>query len=143
MHSLFTLDKAEQVRSRASLAAEEVASILSLLHEFANVFTWSHADMPGVLLELIEHRLSVRDSFRPIRQRLRQFHPVRQEVIKQEVDRLLEASFIREIQYLEWLSNVVVVPKKNGKWRVCVDYTNFNDACQKDLSTPFWPDPIS
>ena len=55
-----------------------------------------------------------------------------QEVIKQEVDRLLEAGFIKEIQYLEWLSNVVVVPKKDGKWRVCVDYTNLNDACPKD-----------
>ena len=111
---------------------EEVASILPLLHEFTNVFALSHADMSGVLPELVEHRLTVRDSFRPVRQRLRRFHPVRQEVIKQEVDRLLEADFIREIQYPEWLSNVVVVPKKNNKWRVCVGYTNLNEACPKD-----------
>ena len=48
------------------------------------------------------------------------------------MDRLLEPRFIKEIQYPEWLSNVVVVPKKNGKWRVCVDYTNLNGACLKD-----------
>ena len=53
-------------------------------------------------------------------------------MIKQEVDRLLEVGFIREIQYPKWLSNVVVVPKKNGTWRVCMDYTNLNDACPKD-----------
>ena len=57
---------------------------------------------------------------------------MRREVIKQKVDKLLAAGFIREIQYPEWLSNVVVVPKKNGKWRVCVDYSNLNDACLKD-----------
>ena len=60
------------------------------------------------------------------------FHPARKEVIKQKVDRLLEVEFIKKIQYLEWLSNMVVVPKKNGKWRVCMDYTNLNDACPKD-----------
>ncbi|KAL6327271.1 hypothetical protein AAG906_017828 [Vitis piasezkii] len=48
-----------------------------------------------------------------------------------EVDKLLEAGFIREVEYPEWLANVVVVPKKEGKWRVCVDYTNLNNACPK------------
>ena len=48
------------------------------------------------------------------------------------MDRLLETEFIKEIQYPEWLSNVVVVPKKNNKWQVCVDYTNLNDAYPKD-----------
>ena len=57
---------------------------------------------------------------------------MRREVIKQKVDKLLAAGLIREIQYPEWLSNVVVVPKKNGKWSVYVDYSNLNDACSKD-----------
>ena len=57
---------------------------------------------------------------------------MRLEVIKQKFDKLLATGFIREIQYPEWLSNVMVVPKKNGKWRVCVDYSNLNDACLKD-----------
>ena len=48
------------------------------------------------------------------------------------MDKLLEVGFIREVEYPEWLANVVVVPKKGGKWRVCVDYTNLNDACPKD-----------
>ncbi|RVW72520.1 Transposon Ty3-I Gag-Pol polyprotein [Vitis vinifera] len=47
-------------------------------------------------------------------------------------DKLLEAGFIREIEYPDWLENVVVVPKKEGKWRVCVDYTSLNNACPKD-----------
>ena len=48
------------------------------------------------------------------------------------MDNLLAAGFIREVKYPEWLANVVVVPKKGGKWRVCVDYTDLNDACPKD-----------
>ena len=52
--------------------------------------------------------------------------------MKKEVDKLLAAGFIKEIQFQEWLSNMVVVSKKNDKWRVCMDYTNLNDACPKD-----------
>ena len=48
------------------------------------------------------------------------------------MDKLLEAGFIIEVDYPDWLANVVVVPKKEGKWRVCVDYTNLNNACPKD-----------
>ena len=48
------------------------------------------------------------------------------------MDNLLAAGFIREVKYPEWLTNVVVVLKKCGKWRVCVDYTNLNEACPKD-----------
>ena len=48
------------------------------------------------------------------------------------MDKLLEVRLVKEIQYPEWLSNVVVVPKKNSKWQVCVDYTNLKDTCPND-----------
>ena len=47
------------------------------------------------------------------------------------MDNLLKVGFIREIKYPEWLANVVVVLKKGDKWRVCVDYADFNEACLK------------
>jgi len=49
-----------------------------------------------------------------------------------EVDRLLQADFIREMFYPNRLSNPVLVKKKNGKWRVCINFTNLNEACPKD-----------
>ena len=49
-----------------------------------------------------------------------------------EVNKLLAAHFIREVYYLEWLTNVVMVKKAYGKWRMCVDFTDLNNACSKD-----------
>ena len=51
---------------------------------------------------------------------------------KDEVQKLLDAGVIREVQFLEWLANVVMVLKKNGKSRMCIDFTNLNKACPKD-----------
>ena len=52
--------------------------------------------------------------------------------MKEEVEKLKEAGAIKEVYYLEWLANIVVVKKKSGKWRVCVDFTDLNKACPKD-----------
>ena len=53
-------------------------------------------------------------------------------MIHDEAHKLLAAGHIREIQYPEWLANVVLVQKPNGKWRMCVDFTDLNKACPKD-----------
>jgi len=67
-----------------------------------------------------------------VRQRRRKFNEERRHVIKEETKKLLSAGHIREIQYPEWLANVVLVKKANGKWRMCVDFTDLNKACPKD-----------
>lgn len=48
------------------------------------------------------------------------------------MDKLLDVRFIREVLHLDWLPNEVLVPKKNKKWRMCVDYSGLNKACPKD-----------
>ena len=63
---------------------------------------------------------------------MRRFHPDRHSVIQAEVDNLLHNGFIRAVKYPECLANVVVVPKKGNKWRVCVDYMDINDPSPKD-----------
>lgn len=52
--------------------------------------------------------------------------------IDEEVEKLLKAWFIEELYYPDWLANVVLVKKSNGKWRMCVDFTDLNKACLKD-----------
>ena len=88
--------------------------------------------MLGIHPSVASHRLNILPSSRPVRKKVRQFHSDRQKIIRDEVDKLLEAGFIREVEYPDWLANVVVVPKKEGKWLVCIDYTNLNNACPKD-----------
>nr|CAH67479.1 H0805A05.9 [Oryza sativa] len=107
-------------------------ALVSFLRANADVFAWRPADMPGVPREVIEHRLAVRPGARPVRQKMRRQAPERQAFIREEVARLLEAGFIREVIHPEWLANPVVVPKANGKLRMCIDYTDLNKACPKD-----------
>jgi len=68
---------------------------------------------------------------RLVRQRRRKFNEERRQVVREETA-LLKAGHIREIQYPEWLANVVLVKKASGKWRMCVDFTDLNKACLKD-----------
>ena len=81
---------------------------------------------------LASHKLNIIATVKPVRQKIRHFHPDHHQIIQTEVDNILSAGFIREVKYPEWLANLVVVPKKGGKWRVCVDYTDINEACPKD-----------
>jgi hypothetical protein len=71
-------------------------------------------------------------SHRPVKQRRRSFAPERNQAVAEEVQRLLKAGFIREVDYSEWLANVVLVKKTTGKWRMCVNFTDLNKACPKD-----------
>ena len=93
---------------------------------------WSHADMPGIDPEIIMHKLQVDPLHQPVRNKRRKFAPERDAIINNEVKSLLGEGFIREVQYPEWLPNVVVVKKKNGKWRDCIDFTDLNKSCPKD-----------
>ena len=88
--------------------------------------------MVGISPTMVQHYFNLKKECKPIHHKLRRFHPAHREVIKQEVEKLLTVSFIIKIQYPKWLSNVVVIPKKNGKWCVCGDFSNLNDACPKD-----------
>ena len=88
--------------------------------------------MGGIDPAIITHRLNVGSSFKPVKQKRRSFAPERQKAINEEVAKLLQEGAIREVQYPEWLANVVLVKKANGKWRLCIEFTDVNRACPKD-----------
>ena len=63
---------------------------------------------------------------------MRVFAPKRNKAVMDEMDKLLTANFIREVYYPEWLANIVMVKKANGKWRMCVNFTDLNSDYSKD-----------
>ena len=97
-----------------------------------DVFAWGHEDMPGIDPSVIVHRLNVNPASSPIRHKKRVFTQEKDKAIVEEVRKLLEAGFIREVYYPDWLANVIIVKKSNRKWRMCVDFTDLNKACPKD-----------
>lgn len=88
--------------------------------------------MPGLNRELVERRLLVNEVFRPFKQPTRRMAPEVMLKVKEEVERLVKADFIWPIRYTKWLSNIVLVVKKNRKIRVYIDFRNINLATPKD-----------
>ncbi|GAU44606.1 hypothetical protein TSUD_240980 [Trifolium subterraneum] len=97
-----------------------------------DLFAWKSSDMPGIDESIITHKLAISPSAKPVCQRKRKVGEERRLAIDEEVAKLREADFIEEVKYPDWLANVVMVKKQNGKWRMCVDFTNLNKACPKD-----------
>ena len=106
--------------------------IVNCLKQNLDVFAWTPKDMPGISPNVICHHLNVDPQYKPVRQKKRNIAPDRLLALEEEIDKLLKAGFIREVLYPEWLTNIVMVKKPNGKWRVCIDFTNLNKICLKD-----------
>ncbi|KAL0439193.1 UNVERIFIED_CONTAM: Transposon Ty3-I Gag-Pol polyprotein [Sesamum latifolium] len=85
-------------------------------------------------LAIVDHQniFNVDPQVKPIKQKKRSFEIERNRIIEEEVDKLLKAGYVIEIQYTKWLSNVVIVPKALRKWRMCTNFTNLNKVCPKD-----------
>jgi hypothetical protein len=116
----------------AHLTPEEENELIIFLNKNKNVLAWSAKDLQGVDRDIIEHTLETDEKITPRKQRLRQMSEEKVKAVEAEVQRLQDAKVIREVLYLVWLVNIVPVKKKNGKWRMCVDFTDLNKVCKKD-----------
>ena len=126
-------DNPEHLAYIGSKLAEDLRHLLiHFLKQNKDVFAWKQEDMGGIEPAIITHRLNVSPSFKPVKQKRRSFALERQKAINEEVGKLLQARAIREVEYPEWLANVVLVKKENGKWRLCIYFTDVNQACPKD-----------
>ena len=106
--------------------------VIEVLRKNKDCFAWDYDEMPGLKRELVEHRLPIKDGKRPIKQTPRRFAPAVLTKIKAEIERLLRCKFIRTTRYVEWLANIVLVIKKNGSLRICIDFWDLNTATPKD-----------
>ena len=126
-------DYPEHLAYISSKLAKDLKSLLTqFLRQNRDVFDWKQADMGGIDPTVITHRLNTNPSFKPVKKKRRSFAQKRQKAINEEVGKLLQAEATREVEYSKWLANVVLVKKANGKWRLCIDFTDINKACPKD-----------
>lgn len=88
--------------------------------------------MKGIDLTICIHRIYIKEDCRPIRQPQRRINPTLREIIKEELHKLLNDVFIYPISDSQWVLPLVIVPKKGGKWWVCVDYRALNSTTKKD-----------
>ena len=114
------------------LGLEEFNKITIILKKYKDCFSWDYPKLPGLSRKLVEHRLPIKEGFQPFQQAPRRMAPDITLKIKEEIERLVRAGFIRPARYVEWLSNIVPVLKKNGKLRICIDFRNINMATPKD-----------
>uniref|UniRef100_A0A2N9EQZ0 Uncharacterized protein n=1 Tax=Fagus sylvatica TaxID=28930 RepID=A0A2N9EQZ0_FAGSY len=98
-------EEPREVKIGTRCTTEQKEALIALLREFHEIFAWSYQDMPGLDTDI---------------------------VIKEEVEKQLKAGFLSTVTYSDWVANIVPVPKKDGKVRMCVDYRDLNRASPKD-----------
>ena len=130
--NLGTIEEPRPTFISAQLTAEEEREYVSVLTTYKDVFAWSYKEMPGLDPKVAVHRLAIKPGYRPIKQAQRRFRPELIPQIEEEVNKLIEAGFIREVKYPTWIANIVPVNKKNGQLRIYVDFRDLNSACPKD-----------
>ena len=96
------------------------------------MFAWNAYEAPGVNPSFIFHHLNVNPSVTSKKQPHRCSSKDHSDAVKDDVMKLKQVGGITEVFYPKWLANTVVVKKKNGKWRVCVDFIDLNKAYLKD-----------
>ena len=97
-----------------------------------DVFVWDAYEALAIDPNFICHHLNINPSITPKKQPPQCPSKEHANAIRNEVMKLKQAGAIKEVFYPEWLANTMVVKKKNGKWRVCVDFTDLNKAFPKD-----------
>lgn len=122
------------------------ADVKEIFKDFLNrnidVFAWRYEDMVGIDPMVNCYHLKIDPKVISHRQKIRVLNPERCGALKEEVQKLIKNGFIRETIYPKWVSNLVLVKKHNGKWKICIDFINLNKACLKD-SFPFpWVDQL-
>ncbi|KAL3675122.1 hypothetical protein R1sor_025070 [Riccia sorocarpa] len=126
------IDDQKALKISRDVSQEELTLFGELFLEYQDVFAWSLENMSGIPKENGEHRIDVVDGATPVRQRQYRMNPKYSLMVKDEIDKYLKADIIYLVLSSEWVSPIVIVPKKNGKIRVCQDFKKLNAVTKKD-----------
>jgi hypothetical protein len=130
--NLGTAEEPRNVLIAKELDTEFKEQLTNVLQAYKDVFAWLYEDMKGLNPEFYHHKINLAKDAIPVQQRRYRLNPNYAAKVKEEIDKLLRVGFIRPVKQAIWLSPIVVVPKKNGKLKVCVDYRKLNAATITD-----------
>jgi hypothetical protein len=106
----------------ANLDEQQQQKLIQVLSKYQQDFSWEYSDMKGIDPQLCTHHIYIEKDAQPIRQPKRRMNPHLRDIVKEELQKLLDVDFIYPISDSRWVSPLVIIPKKNGKWKICVDY---------------------
>jgi hypothetical protein len=109
-----------------------VAQTKQFFKEYYDIFSWSYKDFKGIPPHITQHRIQMVTSIPPTHQTWYRMNPNYTTTVKQDLDKLFVANFIVLVEEATWFSPLVVVPKKDDKLRICVDFRKLNVATKKD-----------
>jgi hypothetical protein len=116
----------------ASLETNQQQKLIQMIQGQSGAFAWDYSDMKGIHPDTCMHHIYTNDQIRPVRKPQRRMNPALKDIVKEELQKLLHANFIYPISDSKWVSPLVIVPKKNGKWRICVEFQELNKATYRD-----------
>ena len=122
----------KEVNIGANMEDSVKSILIQMLHDYIKVFSWPYEDMPWLDTHIVVHRLPMKEGCSPIKQKVRRIRPEMSEKIKVDVMKQFNAGFLAVTSYPQWVANVVPVPKKDDKVRMCVGYMDLNRAIPKD-----------
>ena len=143
-------EKGKPVIISAGLTKMEEQNLLETLRKYKEAIAWSIEDLKGISPSNCMHKILLKENARTSIEHQRRLNPVMKEVVRKEVLKWLNASFIYAISDSPWVSPIHMVPKKGGfivirneknelipirtviGWRVCIDYGKLNTATIKD-----------
>jgi ribonuclease HI/transposase InsO family protein len=111
---------------------KERKQLISLVKEYRDVFAFTYDELKAYKDDVFQHTIPLKEDTKPFRQKLRRINPKLAPLIQAELKKMLDAGIIAPTRHSAWCSNLVVVRKKNGGIRLCIDFRNLNLACIKD-----------
>ena len=130
--NLGTTGNPKLIKMNANLNPQLTTDATSLFKEYRDVFAFSYEDLRGIPEHIATHRIELDTAISPCHQAQYRMNPNYAKAVKEDLEKLLKAGFIEPVDQATWLSPIVVVPKKNGKLRICVDFRRLNAATKKD-----------